>query len=183
VDDPGRVRARERVGDLPRELHGLDDRKPSTPDDLVERPSLDELHRDEVDAVRLVDLVDRDDSGVTQGAGGTGLPEEPPPPVRVADLLPRQDLQGHETFELLVEGPIHGPHPAFTELLDHPVMRERRPDHRTALPSARSFVCFRLGVRIRGGKHSSDRRRDIPLATFRLTRPLPFPHHPPTFSR
>ena len=45
-------------------------------EDLAERGPLEELHRDVGDAVRLARVVDGDDVGVVQAAGGTRLLEE-----------------------------------------------------------------------------------------------------------
>jgi len=54
---------RERHGDPEKLLDG----EPALGDELIERLALDEPHREEVDAVRLLDGVDADDSRVVEG--------------------------------------------------------------------------------------------------------------------
>ena len=104
---------------------------PSNPfagNQLVERLSGDILHGDEVHAVGLVNVVDGDDVRVIEGRGSLGLLKESPFPVRVGDLLGGKDLDGYETVQVRVAGLGDHTHPAFAELLNDPVVRERLPD-------------------------------------------------------
>ena len=73
---PGRVRRGQRIRDLDGVLQRLAQPHPLARDQLVERLALHVLHGDEVDAVRLVDVVDRDDVGVVERGGGLGFLDE-----------------------------------------------------------------------------------------------------------
>ena len=95
MDNPGRVRL-GRIGDLQGILQGLVQLHPLVPDQFVERLPFDVLHRNEIDAIRLVDVIDRDDVGMVQGGGCAGFPDETLLALRVGDLLGRQHLEGDE---------------------------------------------------------------------------------------
>ena len=69
MHDPLRVRGLERVGDLRPELQQLRELDRPAPDALGERLALEQLHRDEVLAVVLVDRVDGADAGVVELGG------------------------------------------------------------------------------------------------------------------
>ena len=77
VDDAGGVRLRQRVGDLNRvatsRRRAAGSFRAIT---LIERLALDELHRDEVDAVFAADVVDGDDAGMVQRRGGLRFLDE-----------------------------------------------------------------------------------------------------------
>jgi hypothetical protein len=77
MDDADLVCPRQRV----RNRRAVDQRSTSSQplcrNDQVERFTGDVLHHDEVDALVGTDVVNRDDSGMVQGAGGLGLLDEP----------------------------------------------------------------------------------------------------------
>ena len=77
-----------------------------------------ELHGNEVRTVDLVDAIDRDDVGVTEGRRGLGFLDEPPLAVRIGDLRRRQNLEGHDAIQLPVAGFVDHAHAAFAERLD-----------------------------------------------------------------
>ena len=61
MHDARRVRLSQGIGDLDCVLQGLVQLQPLAADQLVERSTLDVLHGDEVDAIRLIDVVNGDD--------------------------------------------------------------------------------------------------------------------------
>ena len=89
-----------------------------------------ELHGNEVRAVDLVDAIDRDDVGVTEGRRGLGFLDKPPLAVRIGDLRRRQNLEGDDAVQLPVAGFVDHTHAAFAERLDDVVLFERAPNHR-----------------------------------------------------
>ena len=77
-----------------------------------ERPALDVLHHDEVDAVVLAPVEDGDDVGVREVGGGLGLPAEPLDEGLVDRELGEEDLEGDRPIELAVHRPVHLRHAA-----------------------------------------------------------------------
>src|SRR5262249_21453851 len=82
----------------------------------------DELHRDEVDPLIDVDVVDGDDVRMVQRRCGFRFLNEPPPPVGVDGLVSRKDLERGEAFEAGVARLVHDTHAAFPELFEDLVM-------------------------------------------------------------
>ena len=111
MDDALGVRLRQRVGDLRRVLQRVRERQPPAADPVGERRALDVLHGDEVDAVRLADVVDRDDVGMVQRRGRPGFLHEAPPALRVGDLVRAQDLERDQPVETAVAGLVETPIP------------------------------------------------------------------------
>jgi len=79
---------------------------------MVEGLTLDELHGQEVDAVRLLDGVDGDDPGVVEGGQRLRLPPEALDPLRARGHLGGQHLKGHVAPEPGFGGAVHLAHPA-----------------------------------------------------------------------
>ena len=84
VDDALVVGGRQRFGQCRADRHEAVDRHPALGDELVERLALDELHRQEVDAVGLLDGVDGDDARVIERGEGLGLALEALEPLRAS---------------------------------------------------------------------------------------------------
>ena len=99
---------------------------------LVEGLALDVLHHDEVRAVLGADVVDGDDVGMVQSAGGLGLLHEALLAAGVGDLVGGQDLDRHGAIQMGVACLVDHTHAAFTELRFDPVVVERLADHREA---------------------------------------------------
>ena len=77
MDDAGRMRRGERIGDLDAVVErSRFSAQPVPRDHAIERPSRHELHGNEVDALVLRDVVDRDDAGVIERRGGLRLLRE-----------------------------------------------------------------------------------------------------------
>jgi hypothetical protein len=118
VDDPGGVSGGERVGQGDRDPERLPETHPLAGDEGVEGPALDQLHDDEVHPLGRLDLVDRDDVGVVQLGGGTGLLLEAGPARRVGEPVGREDLDRHLAPEPRVPGAVDLPHPPGPEGLE-----------------------------------------------------------------
>ena len=92
--------------------------------------SLDKLHRQEMDSVHLFDTVDGDDVGVVHGGGGPGFSPEALEALLVVHRFGRQDLERNPPFEPGVVGEEDLAHGAAADVLEHPVVRQHRADHR-----------------------------------------------------
>ena len=129
MDDASGMGLRESVGDLAAQVQRVAEGEPPAADPVRERAALDVLHGDEVDAVRLVDVVDRDDVGIVEGGGRAGLLDEALPPAGVGHPVRGQEFQGDEAAETGVASLVDDTHPAFAELLDDLVVRHEPTDH------------------------------------------------------
>ena len=96
--------------------------------DAVEGLALDELHGEEVDAVRLLDGVDGDDPGVVEGGQRLGLAPEALEPLRARGHLGGQHLERHVATELRVGGAVDLAHPAGADGGGDAVVGEGRAD-------------------------------------------------------
>src|SRR4030042_1006999 len=66
---------------------------------------------------------------VAEGRGGLGLLDEAALALGVGDLVGRQDLDGDGPVEMGIDGLVDGTHAALADLLDDPVMQERKDEH------------------------------------------------------
>ena len=71
---------------------------------LIERPALDVVHDDEVDAAFLPDVVDGDNVRVVEGRCGPGFLDEAPFSFGTSNLLTWKDLQRDEAVQMQVPG-------------------------------------------------------------------------------
>ena len=104
----GSERIGERRGNLDDPLH----REPPFRDDPIERLPFDELHRQEMDAVRFLDGVHGDDAGMVKSGERLRLAAEALEPVRARGHLGRQHLERNVAPELGVGGAVHLAHAA-----------------------------------------------------------------------
>ena len=86
--------------------------------DLVQRPSLDELHGEEVGAVVLLDGIDGDDVGMVERRDGLGLALESLPALEVVRELGAQNLEGYLSAEPRVVRRVHLAHRAGAQSSD-----------------------------------------------------------------
>ena len=114
---------------IPRSRSGATSKGP-LPDPLGERLALQQLHRDEVLALVLVDLVDRADPGVVEGGGRPGLALETLERGLVLRHVRGQELERDVAAELRVLRLVHDAHAPAAELGRDPVVRDRLTDHR-----------------------------------------------------
>ena len=131
--------------------------EPALGDHAVEGLALDELHGEEVDAVRLLDRVDGDDAGVVEGGEGLGLALEALEPLRVGGHLGRQHLEGHVAPELRVGRAVHLAHPAGADRGGDAVVGERCDRSGRASPSGGSSSLASRALK-RGSARSGSKR-------------------------
>ena len=138
VDDPLGVRREKRVGNL--DGPGDDFVRLEAPLDhaLAERLALEQLHRNEVAAFMLVDVVDRANVRVVERGRGLGLSLETCDRLKIAALLLAQELQGDWSFQAQTLGPVDDAHAAAAEFRRDAVVRKGLADHgRTGLHANR----------------------------------------------
>ena len=134
VHDAFRVRRTKRIDHLDGQLDKGVEWKRLTPgsfsDQLLERPTLQQLHGNERIALVPANLVDDADIGVVQRGGGTCLTLEPLDSQTISRHFTRKQLDCNGATERRVLGQVHHPHAAFTKLFDNPVMRNGCANHR-----------------------------------------------------
>jgi hypothetical protein len=89
MDDAGRVRPGQRIGDLYGVLQYFTEAQAMARDQAIERLAVDEFHRNEVHAIGFIDIVNGDNVGVIQPGSGLGFLREAPPAFSVGDFLRR----------------------------------------------------------------------------------------------
>ncbi len=139
VHDTGRVRGRQGIRDLDSVGEGLAEGQRLLPDRLVQRLSLDELHRDEVAVAGLRDLVDRDDAGMVQRRGRLRFLQEAAALVVGAGAVGRQELERRGAVQQHVAGLVDHAHAALAQLFEHLVVSDGRAVH----PFTHGKACHR----------------------------------------
>ena len=130
------------------------DRQPALGNERVERLALDQLHREEVDAVRFLDRVDGDDARVIEGGERLGLAPEALQPLRARGHRGGQHLERHVAPELRVGGAVHLAHSARADGGGDAVVGEGAADHQAFLSVCEPRHLGRafLGDRRRGAR-------------------------------
>src|SRR5581483_9300758 len=129
MHDSGCVSPGEPVGNLNGVLQSVLQGQAIFSDQLIEGLAGDELHGNEIRAVRRADVVNVDDVGVIQGRRGLGFLHEAALAFGAGGSVGAQDFDGDGTVEMSVEGAIHHSHAAFTELCFNPVVAQKLADH------------------------------------------------------
>ena len=115
MDDALLVRGFQRFGDLQRDAQRLLDRQRPTLQPLGQRLPLDQLHDQEVLAVRFLHPVKRGDVLVGDRGEHLGFAFEPRDAIRVGSQRLEDDLDGDAATELGVACAIDLAHPAGPE--------------------------------------------------------------------
>jgi hypothetical protein len=129
VDDAFSMRGRERIRDGRRNGEQTIDREAALRNHAVERLALDQLHREEVDAVGLFDRMERHDVRMIERGGGPRLSLETFEALRIAAHVGRQDLEGHRASEPGVRGAVDLTHAAGANRGGNPVVSEGLANH------------------------------------------------------
>jgi hypothetical protein len=124
------VRGLERVGDLRSELQQLRQLDRALADPFGERLALEQLHRDEVLALVLVDRVDRADAGMVERRGRFRFALEAIERARLARHLRREELERDLAAEPGVLRLIDDAHASAAELRGDAVVGDVASDHR-----------------------------------------------------
>ena len=135
VNDAGRVRAGQGVGDLDAVLQQLGRLQAAARDHAVQRAARDELHDDEIHAVFVADVVDGDDIGMIQRGRGLGFLHEAqlalarwPPVSGVRTLIATRRLQ------LRIASLVDDTHAALAQRLDNLVVSNGAANHGAVSP-------------------------------------------------
>ena len=115
MDDPLLVRRLERLGDLARDRQRLLDRDRSARDPIGERRPFDQLEHQRLDAVGLLEAVDRRDVRMVERREHLRLALEARQPLGVGDERLGQHLERHLALEPGVAGAPDLAHAACAE--------------------------------------------------------------------
>ena len=118
------VRRRERVRQRDTQLHDARDRQPARRHLPIQAMALDQLHRQEPDAVLVFDRVERDDIRVVEAGHGARLVLEARQAFGVRRHVGRQHLERDVATEAAVAGAVHFAHAARAERGDDLVFPE-----------------------------------------------------------
>ena len=122
VKNAGGVCGCQRVRDLNGVAERGADTQPAAANQMSERGARDVLHRDEVDAVGLPDLINRDDVRMIQGGSGSGLLNEALTSLSIDRAIRLEQLDRDGPAEARIDGAVDDAHPAFAERLQDLVM-------------------------------------------------------------
>ena len=134
MDHPLLVRRHQPPRQLRAQTNHVLLRQRSLPQLLLEGRPRHQLHHQEVDPVRRVEVVERRDVGVAQPREDRRFLPEPSARLIVGQGAGGQDLQGDVAAELLVPGAVDLAHAPGAESLLDAVVGERASDH-ADLPS------------------------------------------------
>jgi hypothetical protein len=159
MDDSAAVRLRHPFCERNRDLEDLAHAEAAPLlEQLIQRSSLDELHRDEgrsrgnrristeaalFAGLNLAHLEDDADRRMIERRGGPRLPQEPRPRLAFAPDLRGDELERHRTPELHVDRAVHHTHSALSQQLELGVPREHR-----APPAELHRILQRNSIRI-----------------------------------
>ena len=114
MENACRVRGGQRVGYLHTVLQRVADTQPAVANHGGERRTGDVLHRHEVDALGLTDVVDSNDVRVIQRGRGSRLLDESFPALWVDRAIRAEELDGDGPAEPRIERTVDDAHAAFT---------------------------------------------------------------------
>ena len=129
MDDPLLVGRFERPRRLLSQLDDLRFRQSSRDRPLLQGDSGYEFHRQKVEVLFGVKIVDRGDIGVVELGEGHGFPAEALSRLLIGKSPGRQDFQGDVPFQAFVSGPIDNAHAAGPDFFDNAIMSERPTYH------------------------------------------------------
>ena len=99
MNNAGAVRLGQRIGNRDGIRQRLPAAQPVARDELSERFSAHKFHRDEVDAILTAHFVNNHDVGMVQRGSRSSLLHKSLFPLRLAECIEPQDLQGHFAAE------------------------------------------------------------------------------------
>ena len=118
------VRRRERIRERDAQLDDARDGQPARCHLPIEPLALDQLHRQEPDAVLILDRIERDDVRVVEAGDGARLVFESRQAFGVRGHVGRQHLERDVTTEAAIARPVHLAHAARAERGDDLVATE-----------------------------------------------------------
>ena len=127
--DAALVRRADGVGQRDRNLQQLVERQAAGGDRLGQRPTIDQLQRQECAAVGLLDRVNRHNVRVIERGGCAGFEFETLPAVGVGGQVTREDLQRDLPPQPRIFGKKDLAHAALAQQFENLVVPESLPDH------------------------------------------------------
>lgn len=124
VNDALGVRCVEPFGNLHRKIEKFVEFEWFASDALPQRLSLEELHRKEIPAADLSNLVDGADIGMVQCGGRSRFAAKPLRCLRVVDELIRKEFEGDGAAELEILGFIDLTHTSAANLFQDAIVRD-----------------------------------------------------------
>ena len=118
------VRRRERIRERDAQLDDARDGQPARCHLPIKPLALDQLHRQEPNAVLILDRIERDDVRVVEAGDDAGFMFKSRQAFRVRGHAGRQDLERNVTTEAAIPRPIHLAHAAGAERRDDVVATE-----------------------------------------------------------
>jgi hypothetical protein len=94
---------------------------------MPESLPLQKFHRNEGSPFSLVNLVDRADTGMIQRRCSSRFLPDSAESLSVVWNIIRQEFERDKAAEIQILSLVHNPHTAAAELLDNPIVRNRRP--------------------------------------------------------
>ena len=129
VNDSLGVGGFERIGELHAEFEDSIRRQRADGDELLQRGTLQQLHRHEMAAGVLPDVVDRADVWMIQRRGGAGLALEPFDSAGIPRQFFGEEFQRDGASEPRVFGQVDHSHATLTQFLQDAVVRDGLADH------------------------------------------------------
>ena len=133
MHDAAAVYRRQRIGDLKRSIECLVDRQRAMRQPLRKRVAVEQLHHQEVDAVRIADVIDNTDVGMPQRGGGARLAVEPIAKRAILAQMFRKDFDGDRAAEPRIRRAIDLPHPTTGQWRIDAIDPEAPSDQRHAI--------------------------------------------------
>ncbi len=153
MDDALFVRGVERVGDFDAERQQQSERQGLFRDAVLEGLALQKLHRDEIAAVVLGNVVNRADARMIQRGSGAGFAPETLEGVGIALQFRREEFQGHAAAQIQILSDVDHTHSATTEPVDDAVVRDGLADQWGGFSHAGSIL-WRGQRQVNGGHRS-----------------------------
>src|SRR5882762_2232918 len=133
MHDSLRMSRIEGIGDLHSEIQDFPDIEWLASNQVLQRLSLQQLHGDEVLAVRFVNFMDRADVGMIERGRSKCFALKSLPRSGIVLHIRGKKFQRDMPMQLKVLGFVHHTHTAATELLQDSIVRDGLADHLTSV--------------------------------------------------
>ena len=143
MGDPLVVRGGKGICESHTDIRDLVCRQRRSRQSPVETFAIDVFHRDEVNSVRLANVVDMGNARVIEGRSRPRLVFKAPETILALGTLWRQRFQRDFAAEPGIFGQPHLSHPTLTELVGDPKVRKRGADHLDFPPGSEPGLLFR----------------------------------------
>src|SRR5438552_4722195 len=138
MDDPLGVRGFQGIHYLDGQIDGLLLRQWPASNVILQSPTFEQLHHDELLLIMLTDLIHRADIRMIERRSSTRFAQEPLERALIFCQILGQELQGHRSLQDKVFGTVNDPHAAASELFENAVVGHSRAKHRARSGSYRA---------------------------------------------